>query len=229
MAATMTTVVKGSEEGGNFFSRLAWYYQMAVLLLLSALLVWATDYLMYSDKRAQTAKIREQVQKLQASNAQGVIIRQNLAATEEALKEKREEIDKLRDLLPDQVEISRVYDNIKDFLREQRLELKQFSHLKTVPGEFYTAQPIQIDVTGTYDNLGQFFSRLGFYQRIVSVTDVDVKVAEEAGQDAGRSINGSFVVVAYYIAPENLEKLTMKKPAAPTAPAASTPPAKAGN
>ena len=132
----------------------------------------------------------------------------------------REEIDKLRDLLPDQVEISKVYDNIKDFLREQRLDLRRFAHLKTMPGEFYTAQPIQIDVTGTYDNLGQFFSRLGFYQRIVSVTDVDVKVAEEAGQSAGRSINGSFIVTAYYIAPENLEKLTMKKPSAPSTAAA---------
>lgn len=217
MAATMTTVVKGTEEGGNFFSRLAWYNQMAVLLLLSALLVWAADYLLYSEKRTQTAKVREQVQTLKAKNAQGNIIRQNLAATEETLKERREEIDKLRDLLPDQVEISRVYDNIKDFLREQRLELRRFSHLKAVPGDFYTAQPIQIDVTGTYDSLGQFFSRLGFYSRIVSVTDVDIKVAEDSAQEAGRSINGSFTVTAYYIAPENIEKLTMKKPPAPTA------------
>jgi type IV pilus assembly protein PilO len=220
MAATMTTVVKGNEEGGNFFSRLAWYYQMAVLLFLSALLVWAADYLLYTDKRTQTAKIREQVQTLTAKNAQGSIIRQNLAATEQTLKEKREEIDSLRDLLPDQVEISKVYDNIKDFLREQHLELRRFTHLKTQSGEFYTAQPIQIDVTGTYDNLGQFFSRLGFYARIVSVTEVDVKMAEESAQEAGRSINGSFVVTAYYIAPENLEKLTSKKPAPPTVPAA---------
>ena len=226
MAATMTTVVKGTEEGGNFFSRLAWYYQMGVLLLLSAMLVWAADYLLYSDKRTQTGKIREQVQTLKAKNAQGSIIRQNLAATEEALKERREEIDKLRDLLPDQVEISKVYDNIKDFLCEQHLELRKFGPLKTTSGEFYTAQPIQIDVTGTYDNLGQFFSRLGFYSRIVSVTDVDVKVAEDGGQEAGRSINGSFTVTAYYIAPENLEKLTMKKPAAPAA--AATPPAAKG-
>jgi len=217
MAATMTTVVKGTEEGGNFFSRMAWYYQMGVLLLLSALLVWAADYLLYSDKRAQTTKIREQVQTLKAKNEQGSIIRQNLAATEETLKQKREEIDKLRDLLPDQVEISKVFDNIKDFVREHHLELRKFSPLKTMSGDFYTAQPIQIDVTGTYDNLGQFFSRLGFYSRIVSVTDVDVKVAEEVGQEMGRSINGSFVVTAYYIAPENLEKLTLKKPAPPTA------------
>ncbi|HSB08685.1 MAG TPA: type 4a pilus biogenesis protein PilO [Blastocatellia bacterium] len=225
MAATMTTVVKGTEEGGNFFSRLAWYYQMGVLLLLSGLLIFAVDYLLYSDTRAETLKIQNKVQELMAKNAQGSIIRQNLAATEETLKQKREEIDRLRDLLPDQVEISRVYDNIKDFLREQRLELKRFVHLKAATADFYTAQPIQIEVTGSYDSLGQFFSRLGFYARIVSVTDVEIKSAEDNAQEVGRSINGSFVVTAYYIAPENLEKLTMKKPVAP--PAVGAPAAKA--
>ncbi|MEK6324171.1 MAG: type 4a pilus biogenesis protein PilO [Acidobacteriota bacterium] len=215
MAATMTTLVKGTEEGGSFFSRMAWYYQMGLLLLLSGLLIFAADYLLYSEKRAETVKIEDKVQQLKAKNAQGSIIRQNLAATEQTLKEKREEIDRLRDLLPDQVEISRVYDSIKDFLREQRLELKRFVHMKAVSADFYTAQPIQIEVTGSYDSLGQFFSRLGFYSRILSVTDVEVKQAEDSGQEVGRSINGSFVVTAYYIAPENLEKLTMQKPAAP--------------
>src|ERR1041384_1227202 len=215
MAATMTTVVKGSEESGNFFTRLAWFYQMGVLLLLSGMLIFATDYLLYSETRSDTAKVQDKVEQLKAKNAQGSIIRQNLAATEQTLKEKREEIDRLRDLLPDQVEISRVYDNIKDFLREQRLELKRFVHLKAVPAEFYTAQPIQIEVTGSYDSLGQFFSRLGFYPRIVSVTDVEIKQAEDNAQEVGRSINSAFVVTAYYIAPDNLEKLTMKKPAAP--------------
>ena len=228
MAATMTTLVKGTEEGGSFFSRMAWYYQMGLLLLLSGLLILAADYLLYSEKRAQTVKIEEKVQQLKAKNAQGSIIRQNLAATEQTLKEKRDEIDRLRDLLPDQVEISRVYDNIKDFLREQKLELKRFVHMKSVSADFYTAQPIQIEVTGSYDSLGQFFSRLGFFSRIVSVTDVEVKQAEDSGQEVGRSINGSFVVTAYYIAPENLEKLTMKKPAAPPpgTPAAPAAPAK---
>ena len=106
MAATMTTLVKGGvEEGGSFFSRMAWYYQMGLLLALSGLLIFAADYLLYSDKRAETVKIEDKVQTLKAKNAQGSIIRQNLAATEQTLKEKREEIDRLRDLLPDQVGI----------------------------------------------------------------------------------------------------------------------------
>jgi type IV pilus assembly protein PilO len=221
--ATMTTVVKGAEESGGFFSRMAWYYQIGVLLLLSGLLIFGADYLLYSEKRSDTAKMLEKVQQLKAKNAQGSIIRQNLAATEQTLNEKREEIDRLRDLLPDQVEISRVYDNIKDFLREQKLELKRFVHLKAAPAEFYTAQPIQIEVTGSYDSLGQFFSRLGFYSRIVSVTDVEIKTAEDNAQEVGRSINGAFVVTAYYIAPENLEKLTMKKAAPPPLTAGAQP------
>jgi type IV pilus assembly protein PilO len=226
MAATMTTVVKGTEESGTFFSRMAWYYQMGVLLLLSGLLIWGTDLMLYDTTRKETKSINEKVEGLKAKNAQGSIIRQNLAATEQTLIEKREEIDKLRDLLPDQVEISSVYDNIKDFLREQKLELKRFVHQKATSAEFYTAQPIQIEVTGSYDALGQFFSRLGFYARIVSVTEVEIKQAEASGQEVGRSINGSFVVTAYYIAPENLEKLTMKKPApAPAAAAAAADPA----
>jgi len=225
MAATMTTVVKGTEEAGSFFSRMAWYYQMGVLLALSGLLIWGTDLMLYDTTRKETKSINEKVEGLKAKNAQGSIIRQNLEATQQTLIEKREEIDRLRDLLPDQVEISRVYDNIKDFLREQRLELKRFVHMKAASADFYTAQPIQIEVTGSYDSLGQFFSRLGFYSRIVSVTDVEVKQAEDGGQEVGRSINGSFVVTAYYVAPENLEKLTMKKPVAPPP---ATPAAPAG-
>lgn len=213
MAASMTTVMKGAEEQGNFFSRMAWYYQMALLLALVALLIFATDTLLYSDTRAETVKLQEQVQGLKAKNAQGNIIRQNLAAAENTLKEKREEIDRLRDLLPDQVEISRVYDSIKDFMREQKLEVRRFAQLKESPEDFYTAQPVQVQITGSYDNLGQFFSRLGFFTRIVSVTDVDIKQAEDNAQEYGRSINSSFVVTAYYISQDNLEKLTMKKPA----------------
>lgn len=223
MAASMSTIVKGAaEEQGGFFNRLAWYYQMGLLLLLVGLLIFAADALMYSDTRAETVKIHEQVESLKAKNAQGSIVRQNLAATEATLQEKREEIDRLRDLLPDQVGISRVYDNIKDYMRAQKLELKRFVHMKANPSDFYTAQPIQVEVTGSYDNLGQFFSQLGFYSRIVSVTEVDIKQAEDNAQESGRSINSSFIVTAYYIAPENLEKLTTKKPAAPPA---GTPPA----
>jgi Tfp pilus assembly protein PilO len=106
-------------------------------------------------------------------------------------------------------------------MRNNRLELKQFAQDKPETAEFYTAQKILVQVTGSYDSVGQFFSQLGFYKRIVSVTEVDVKQAEDTAQESGRSVNSSFVVTAYYLAPENLEKLTMKKPEGQAAPDAA--------
>jgi type IV pilus assembly protein PilO len=220
MAAAMASVTK-TEEGGNFFSRMAWYYQMAILLALVAILIYVADAMLLSDTRVEIGKIESQAQILKAKNAQASIIRQNLAAAEETLRKKQEEMDGLRDLLPDQVEITRVFDNIKDLMKAQKLELKKFAPDKAAPAEIYTAQPIKVEVTGSYDNLGLFLSQLGFYKRIVSVTALDIKQAEDNAQYAWRSVNGSFVVTAFYISPENLAKLTSK----PATPAPGTPPA----
>jgi Tfp pilus assembly protein PilO len=225
MSAVVTTNVASEKaESGNFLTRMPWYYQMAILVGLVGLLIYVTDALLYSDTRAETNKMIEQVQSLKAKNAQGSIIRQNLQATEQALAAKREEMDHLRDLLPDAVEISKVYDNVKDLMRNNKLELKQFAQDKAVSAEIYTAQRILCQISGSYDNLGKFFSDLGFYKRILSVSEVDIKEAEDNAQIAGRSINSAFVLTAYYISPENLQNLT--KPPAPPQPAPGKAPAK---
>ena len=209
MAATMASITK-TEEGGNFFTRMAWYYQMLILLVLVGLLIYAADSMLYSDTRVETAKTEEKTQALKTENMKANIIRQNLAAAEETLRRKQEELDGLRDLLPDQVEISNVYTNIKDLMKGQRLELKKFNPDKVAVADIYTAQPIRVELTGGYDNVGLFLSQLGFYRRIVSVTEVDIKQAEDNAQQAGRSINASFVLTAYYLSPENLAKLANK-------------------
>ncbi|HKV41164.1 MAG TPA: type 4a pilus biogenesis protein PilO [Blastocatellia bacterium] len=216
MAASVTTLPKPTEETGTFLNRIPWYVQMLVLIGLVALLAYGTDMALFSDRRGQTKDLLEKTQVLKQKNAQGNIIRQNLAATQAALVDKRKEIESLQDLLPNQVEISRVYDNIKDFMHEDKLELKRFAETKEVSSDYYTAQPIDVVVSGTYDNLGQFFSRLGFYTRIVSVGDVDIKQAGSQAQVNGQTIEANFVITAYYISKDNLAKLTAMKPAAPS-------------
>ncbi|GEM_PF-951660 len=212
MAAAMASMKTTTEEGGNFFTRMAWYYQMLILLVLTGGLIYAADSMLYSDTRVETAKIEQEVEKLKVKNAQANIIKQNLKAAEETLAQKKAEMDGLRDLLPDQVEITNVYNSIKDLMKAQKLELKKFMPQKEVAAEIYTEQPIQIEVTGSYDNLGIFLSQLGFYRRIVSVTNVDIKQAEDNAQSAGRSINGIFTVSAFYISASNQAKLNGQAP-----------------
>jgi type IV pilus assembly protein PilO len=220
MAVAATATMKmTTEEGGNFFTRMAWYYQMLILLVLTGGLIYAADSMLYSDTRADTSKIEQEVEKLKVKNAQASIIKQNLKAAEETLAQKKTEMDGLRDLLPDQVEITNVYNSIKDLMKAQKLELKKFMPQKEVAAEIYTEQPIQIEITGSYDNLGIFLSQLGFYRRIVSVTNVDIKQAEDNAQMVGRSINAAFTVSAYYISANNQAKLNGQAPPSTGAPA----------
>lgn len=221
MAASVTTVVKGSEEQGNFFSRMAWYYQMGVLLVLAGLLFWVCDYMLYSDTRAKTENMQKEAQKLKSSNAQGSIIKQNLAEAESRLAEKEREMAHLRELLPNEVEISHIYQNVKDLIGENKLELFQFLYEKPLPSDYYIEQPINVVVSGHYNNLGQFFSKLDSFTRILSVTDVEVKTADDKAQVDGRSMNASFKIRAYFMTEEQLNKLSAKgAPAAQAAPAA---------
>jgi len=223
MAASVTALPKPAEETGSFLNRIPWYVQMAVMIVLVVILTGAVHLAAFSKQWDDIATFKQKTEVLKQSNSQGNIIRQNLAATELALADKRKEIDALRDLLPDQVEISRVYDNIKDFIKEDKLEMNKFAETKEVLGEYYTAQPIDVVVSGTYDNLGQFFSRLGFYTRIVSVADVDIKQATITSQANGKTIDASFIITAYYISKDNLQKLTNMKPPIPTPAAGAGP------
>lgn len=210
MAASVTTVVKGADEQGNFFSRLAWYYQMGVLLALSALLFFAGDYLLYSGTRAKTEKMEKDAQKLKASNAQGSIIKQNLAEAESRLAEKEREMEHLRALLPDEVEISHIFQAVKDLMRDHRLELIQFMYDKQIPSDYYVEQPIKVAVSGHYNGLGEFFSKLDSFTRIISVTDVEIKTADDKTQTEGRSMDATFKIRAYFMTEEHLKKLTAK-------------------
>ena len=210
MAASATTIVKGAEEQGNFFSRMAWYYQMGVLLVLAGLLFWAGDYMLYSKTRANTDKMSKEAKKLQAQNAQGSIIKQNLKEAESRLEEKEREMEHLKALLPSEVEISQIYQDLKDMLAKYRLDLNQFLYDKQLPSDFFTEQPIKVAITGHYNNLGEFLSQLDSFTRILSVTDLEIKTADEKLQVDGRSIECTFKVRAYFMTEENAKKLSAK-------------------
>ena len=152
MAASVTAIPK-TEEGGNFFTRMAWYYQMGILLGLVALLLFAADAAFYSDTRAQTRKIRDDTNVLKAENQQGEAIRQNLIMAEATLKEKKAEIEGLRELLPDQVEISTVYDDIKDFMRQQELSYLNRALAYTAGSKEKAAEMLGVSLATLYRKL----------------------------------------------------------------------------
>lgn len=189
-------------DGKNFLSSIPWYFQMIILLVAGIFIFFIVDYAMFDDVRQDTKKKADEVARLREENRKGAIIRDNLKAYQQRYEQAQDELKALRELLPEDVEISKVLENIQQQASEQKLVVKQFTPKDLVKKGFYKEKPINIQVSGLYNSLGRFFQQIATYRRIVNVSDVEIKKANE--QTEARDIEASFTVTAYLATEEDI-------------------------
>ncbi len=209
-----------------------WYMQLAIFGGVALLLYAGFWYFVTSGTRDETTKLNTQIADLQSKNETARIASQRINEFRAAYARSQAEYDDLKALLPEQRELTSVLAGIQDRARG-RLSLRRFAPKDDMQQDFYSGKPIEVEVTGSYNNLGQFFAQMAAYQRIVSITDFKVnRVAKDtsaAASNGGKTIDAQFLVTAYYVSPEKLQTAAATaKPAAtkPAAPAAAPPTAK---
>lgn len=212
---------------GSFkFQERSWNQQIAIVSavgLLLYLFVWYFVIWGVSDKAQQT---RDEVIRVQQDNARAQIASQRLNEFRQAYAQAQADYEELKALLPEQRELTLVLQGLQDRTGD-RLQVRRFTPKEDVQQDFYSGKPIEVEVTGSYNNLGAFFAQMAAYQRIVSITDF--KVTQSPNQVVGRSIDSQFLLTAYYASPDRLQTVTgAPKPGVPgaavapgTAPAAA--------
>ena len=184
-------------------------------------------YFVTRPTRAETHEIEAKVEKLLRENAGAVVASQRLSDFKANYERAKADYEDLKLLLPEQRELTMILQNVQDRARGH-LTLMSFTPKDDVQQDFYTGKPIDVEVTGTYNNVGSFFAAIASYQRIVSITDF--KVSQLKDQRSNETINAKFLLTAYYASPEKLQNVTpAPAPAQPAAaagqPAAAQPPA----
>lgn len=207
-----------------------WYLQLAAFFAVALLIYGVFWYFVTSGTRAETSDIEAQVAQLQTANAGAVVASQRLNEFKATYARAQADYEDLKALLPEQREITMVLQNVQDRARGHFLSLRRFTPKDEVQQDFYTGKPVEVEVTGTYNDVGQFFAQLAAYQRIVSITDFKVEKlgTAAAGQNAqntqdGKTVNAQFLLTAYYISPEKMQSAAPAPNAQTAAPAAANP------
>jgi type IV pilus assembly protein PilO len=194
-----------------------WYVHLAVFGGVALLVYGAFWYLVTSGTRAETYEIEAKVEELARANAGAVVASQRLNEFKASYERAKADYEDLKALLPEQRELTMVLQNVQD-RAQGRLTLRKFTPKDEVQQDFYTGKPVAIEVTGSYNNIGQFFAQMASYQRIVSITDFKVTKLKEAQPGAkadGQTITAEFLVTAYYVSPEKLQQPEPEKKAPP--------------
>jgi len=84
---------------------------------------------------------------------------------------------------------------IKNLGDQSNLDLKSFSPGGLRPVEFYKEFPIEMNVIGTYHDLGLFLDRVSKYQRIINVDNL--RMSKSAQRDQGKTIQASFTATTF--------------------------------
>ncbi len=186
---------------------LSWYVQAAVFGGLALLLYVGFWFGVTSGIRAETGTVGQEVASLKSANAKAQAASQRIGEFRAAYARAQADHSELLSLLPEHRELTNVLQGVQDRARE--LSVRRFTPKDDFLEEFYAGKPIEVEVSGSYNRLGHFFSQMASYQRIVSISDF--KIMQTTSQNGGRTVDGQFLLTAYYVSNEQLQKQKEEK------------------
>ena len=199
---------------GNL-NNIPWYLRLGIFTVIALCVYGGFWYFVTSGTRKETKGLQEQISVLQKANAEAQIASQRLSEFRTAYKNKQEELEELRALLPEQRELTKVLEGIQDRAHMTGLSLRKFVPKDDVQQDFYSGKRIDVSVQSSFAGLRAFFDQMAHYQRIVSITNFELKQLDK--QAPSKTVEARFDLTAYYVSSEKLQKQNANgTPATPT-------------
>jgi Tfp pilus assembly protein PilO len=161
-------------------------------------------YFVTSGTRKETKAMNAEIAQLLPRNAQAQIASQRLNEFRAIYKAREEEYNELKALLPEQRELTMVLQGLQDRARNTGLVFRRFSPKDDVQQENYSGKKIEVGVSSSFASLRAFFEQVAHYQRIVSITNFELKQIEK--QSPKETVEAKFDLTAFYVSAESLQK-----------------------
>jgi len=182
---------------------LPWYLRLVAFMVVGGALYAGFYYFVTSGTRKATKEMEDEIARLRPLNAQAQIVSQNLNNFKANYKAREEEFAELKALLPEQRELTMVLQGIQDRARSNGLVLTRFNPKDDVQQDNYSGKKIEVSVVSGFAGLRAFFEQLAHYQRIVSITNFELKQLEK--QSLNKTVDARFDLTAYYVSSERLQ------------------------
>jgi Tfp pilus assembly protein PilO len=168
-----------------------WYGHLAVaviIFLLAFLFYFKPKNREIQETRAERTKVEQEVMRLKAKKKQLDNIEKELAQLTNVLKE-------LEQIIPEKKEIFNILRRIQQLAYDSRLNITKFIPQREIPQEFFVEQPISIEITGNYHNLGLFFDRLSRFARLFTIDSFRIKSLRQ--QTNALTISANFIAKTF--------------------------------
>jgi len=176
------------------------------IALICALLLFLGWYFLIADELTEYDQVQQREQSLRQTFLDKKGLAVNLPAYRQQMEEMQQTFGTLLRQLPNKTEVPNLLVDITQAGLGRGLNFVLFKPEKERPLEFYAELPINITVTGTYHQLGEFVSDIAALPRIVTVGNINIGSGQK-----GDVLSMSAVARTYrYLEPEEIEALKPK-------------------
>lgn len=202
-------------------TKLPWYGQIAAFLLVAVAGVGVFFYYYETPVRAEMETRAQQLRSLHADIDKGLATARKLPEFRAQVDELETRLDGLRAVLPEEKDAADLLRRMQTVATQSNLAIMSFKPAPVVTKQLHAEWPINLELTGSYHNLAQFFDRIGKFTRIVNISGLDVK-GREKGNDPTATISASCIATTFVLLDKPGAKPAAPPPAAPSPAAAST-------
>jgi len=197
-------------------NKLPWKVQVGVFLAIAAAALGGFYWYYVQDVQATHATEQAKLDGLRADIAKGSATARQLPQFRQEVGQLEARLESLRAVLPEEKDVGDLLRRIQTLAMQSNLQIKGFKPAPIVTRQMHAEWPINLELDGTYHNLGVFFDRVGKFSRIINIGSVRIKAKDS--QAPGSTINVACTATTFVLI-EPKPASAAGKPAAPVAPA----------
>jgi type IV pilus assembly protein PilO len=197
-------------------NKVPWYAQVGLILVLAVAGVAAFYYLYAIPAQDAIAQQQTRLDVLRADINKGMATARKLPQFQAQVAELQTRLDGLQAVLPDEKDFGDLLRNLQTLAVQSNLTIRVFKPVPVVTRQLHAEWPINIELDGTYHNLGLFFDRISRFSRIINIGNIVVKAKDRA--DQGTTISVACVATTFVLLDKGKAPATPATPAMPAQP-----------
>jgi len=198
-------------------NKLPWKAQVGIFLAIAVAALGGFYWYYVQDVQAVQAAEQTKLDALHADINKGSATARQLPQFRQEVAQLEARLDSLRAVLPEEKDVGDLLRRIQTLATQSNLQIKGFKPAPIVTRQMHAEWPINLELDGTYHNLGVFFDRVSKFSRIINVGTVKIKAKEKAAPSS--TIDVSCTATTFVLIEPKPAPATPGTAAAPVAPA----------
>lgn len=200
------------------FLKLRWHYQLLIIAGVCGALLGGFWYQYLSPIEAEIATKKTNLEQLQQTVLKARQQQQRLAQFKKDAIELQAKIEQLKSILPQEKETDEILRSVQRSASSSALRILRVGPRPIIDHEVYTEWPIDMEVVGTYHNIGTFLDKIRQLPRIVNISGMRIQSRASEGEQAfSASVSANYTATTFVYREEQIA--TTAPPPTPAPPA----------